>query len=272
MIDIFRQAVNIPKGDFIYACSSPENSLIHSIPRIILLIEGSSGVSYYSNGEIKNIICDTGTRLFAGKNGYLYTRLIGPSKSISMSFYGDYIRSMFIDYDGKNQPPTSRDIFYHTDRPVDANGRNILTLMELLSSNNDQVRAISPLCEAMIEVTIGNMLNSEAGVVQLNFHLWNEMDNYLRNHCDKVGSRKEIAQRFNISCSSISHLFKLHTGNSFFYAVNLYRMKRAELLLKTTNSSIAEIGEQCGFASCSYFIASFKKQYNCTPFEYRKKN
>lgn len=49
------------------------------------------------------------------------------------------------------------------------------------------------------------------------------------------------------------------------------RISAAKQLLITTDASIIEIAENCGFSSQSYFNYSFKKQIGLSPLKYRKK-
>jgi AraC-like DNA-binding protein len=49
-------------------------------------------------------------------------------------------------------------------------------------------------------------------------------------------------------------------------------MKKARLMLKNFNITIARVATQCGYSSEAYFIKAFKKFYNTTPGEFRNKN
>ncbi len=48
------------------------------------------------------------------------------------------------------------------------------------------------------------------------------------------------------------------------------RLAQAAHLLRHTNSSIQEIGVNCGFDNEGYFFRSFKATYDCTPRQYRQ--
>ncbi|MCB6603699.1 helix-turn-helix transcriptional regulator, partial [Erysipelatoclostridium ramosum] len=53
------------------------------------------------------------------------------------------------------------------------------------------------------------------------------------------------------------------------YLIRL-RVQQAKELLETTNYSIAQISDSCGFSSQSYFSQVFKKACGMTPNAYRK--
>lgn len=67
---------------------------------------------------------------------------------------------------------------------------------------------------------------------------------------------------------------------SFFYGmtrktpieyVNSYRIERACEQLITSDTSITDIGLNCGFNEISYFIKTFRRHVGTTPHQYRKK-
>lgn len=67
-------------------------------------------------------------------------------------------------------------------------------------------------------------------------------------------------------------IFKAITQQSPMDYVIFYRIEQAAILLSTTALSVTEIGMECGFNDCSYFIRTFKKLKQLTPNQYRKNN
>ncbi len=67
-------------------------------------------------------------------------------------------------------------------------------------------------------------------------------------------------------------IFKAITQQSPMDYVIFYRIEQAAILLSTTDLSVTEIGMECGFNDCSYFIRTFKKLKQMTPNKYRKTN
>ncbi len=67
---------------------------------------------------------------------------------------------------------------------------------------------------------------------------------------------------------------KLHTltGQKPSEFIRTIRLKHAARLLLSSNYSIAEIADSCGFSTPSYFTHSFKVLFGQTPGEYQKKN
>ena len=58
-------------------------------------------------------------------------------------------------------------------------------------------------------------------------------------------------------------------GTGFIDYLNDYRLTIAERLLKSSDSSVLEIAEQCGFDNLSYFNRIFKRKYGISPGRWR---
>lgn len=79
-----------------------------------------------------------------------------------------------------------------------------------------------------------------------------------------------IAEQMNITTSHLSRLFKNGLNLSFSSFLNSLKLRESEKLLLTTNKSITEIGNVCGFSTTAYFILKFRLKHNITPQKYRK--
>ena len=82
-------------------------------------------------------------------------------------------------------------------------------------------------------------------------------------------SLKEIAARFYISPSYLSHLFKRSTSLSVVEYLNSVRIRKAKQLLETTNLKVSEISDRTGFATSAHFSRMFKLGTGLAPKQYR---
>lgn len=82
----------------------------------------------------------------------------------------------------------------------------------------------------------------------------------------------DIADAGKISISSCNILFKKYLMDSPVKYLLSYRLMKSSELLTETTLSITEIAFEVGFSNPSYFIDSFKREYGCTPNEYRKEH
>lgn len=81
----------------------------------------------------------------------------------------------------------------------------------------------------------------------------------------------DVADHVNRSRSFISRTFKSEMNIELSTYIMTKKLEESEGLLKFTDKSISEISNYLCFSSQSYFQNVFKKNYNLTPNEYRKK-
>ena len=82
-------------------------------------------------------------------------------------------------------------------------------------------------------------------------------------------SLTQLADKYNISVSTLSHNFKKIAGLSVFEYLLSCRMAAAKTFLAKTNFTISEIVEKCGFADNSNFSRTFKRINGITPTAFR---
>lgn len=93
--------------------------------------------------------------------------------------------------------------------------------------------------------------------------------NYLNMNFKEDITLADVAERFNIDKSYLSHLFKEHVGMSLWTYVIFRRIKTFNYLL-ITNNSIEDTCYQAGFQNYSNFFRLYKKYMKMTPTEYKK--
>ena len=93
---------------------------------------------------------------------------------------------------------------------------------------------------------------------------------YIESNYNKNITLEDVSMRVNISAYYLSRIFKESTGENFIdYLTNL-RIERAKELISTTQYSMKEICNMCGYSDPNYFSKSFKKNVGVTPTEYRE--
>ena len=93
--------------------------------------------------------------------------------------------------------------------------------------------------------------------------------NYLRIHFREQVSLATIAKQVHLTPNYIGNIFRHETGVSFTNYVQRLRLNYATNLLVSSDLSVADISEQSGFHSVSYFIRIFRRINGKTPLEYR---
>ena len=76
----------------------------------------------------------------------------------------------------------------------------------------------------------------------------------------------EMGDRFDISPSYISRIFRNKTGEKYIDFVTGVRMKKAmELIRMSPALSVKEVAERVGYISEKHFSKTFKKYFDCLP-------
>ncbi len=83
-------------------------------------------------------------------------------------------------------------------------------------------------------------------------------------------SLSELAGEYHVSASHLSHIFKNITGYAPIEYLMSCRLSAAKNLLTTTDKSIKEIIDLCGFSDESNFSRTFREKVGMTPTEFRK--
>ena len=87
---------------------------------------------------------------------------------------------------------------------------------------------------------------------------------------DSSFTLKSLAQELGFSPNHLSFLAKKELGIPFQDYLVQARIKKAKLLLLTTDLKIYEIAERCGFEDINYFSQRFKHVVGQTPRQFRK--
>ncbi len=133
-----------------------------------------------------------------------------------------------------------------------------------LSLIADAHHVLEHLYESIENTHDTNILNTE------DITLLNRMTSFIYNNYSNKISLQDIADVGNVSLSKCSRMFNHYMHHSPIDFLNLHRLEVASNLLRSTKKSISEISSSCGFEQQSYFNRMFKKEYGCTPSNYRK--
>lgn len=94
---------------------------------------------------------------------------------------------------------------------------------------------------------------------------------YIHNNYHRKITIDDLTQQIHMSKTYCNELFQKYTHQSPVQYIMVYRLQTAQELILTTNKSISEISEDCGFGTLSYFVAQFRLKYKLSPLKFRKK-
>lgn len=93
--------------------------------------------------------------------------------------------------------------------------------------------------------------------------------NHIREHISDKLTLESVSSAINISPSYLSRIFSAFAGRTFCEYIRDERIALACKLLGTSNLSIDEVSERCGFSTPNYFSTVFKKCTGQAPAAYR---
>lgn len=93
---------------------------------------------------------------------------------------------------------------------------------------------------------------------------------YIDSHFSEEIRVGDLARRFGLSGSYLTHSFSRWAGVSPGRYILLCRLSLARELLLTSDLPVAGVAARCGFGDVSNFIRLFRSHTGCTPAAYRK--
>ncbi|MGE5483819.1 MAG: response regulator transcription factor [Ignavibacteriales bacterium] len=94
---------------------------------------------------------------------------------------------------------------------------------------------------------------------------------FIETNYSKSLGIKEVAAHVHLSPYYFARVFKNQAGVTILEYITRVRLERAASLLKRSTLPIRVISSKCGYVSCSYFSQIFRKEYGCSPTEYRER-
>ena len=82
---------------------------------------------------------------------------------------------------------------------------------------------------------------------------------------------RDLAATASMSEAYFCRFFKRITAATPVEYINLYRVRQAAILLRSTDRKIMDIAFEVGFRNMSYFNTVFRQRFGCTPLEYRRR-
>lgn len=93
---------------------------------------------------------------------------------------------------------------------------------------------------------------------------------FLQSNYSQVIDMTQLAQQHGFSVRTFNRRFKLATGMTPLEYLQQRRLQAATSLLRDSNLTVAEVGQQVGYGDASYFTRMFRRQFDFTPQQYRE--
>lgn len=91
-----------------------------------------------------------------------------------------------------------------------------------------------------------------------------EIISFIHDNCAAC-TRDSVAEHVGYSSNYISNLLMEHTGKSFVTIRNEFRMELAEKLLSSSDITVRDVAEQCGFTNITQFYKVYRDYFGRLP-------
>lgn len=102
------------------------------------------------------------------------------------------------------------------------------------------------------------------------YHQMRQLRKQISDDPNTYTSVCEAANSVNLSVSRFQHLYKQLFSINYLQDLIHVRIKRARMLLQTTDWTVARIARELGYESETFFYRQFRQQVGVSPAEYRK--
>ncbi len=270
MIDFLREACKIEIASLFFGESSPLPGyplVIHKMPRILMPLTGEKHIRYAGNGVRNDRIFTPGEILVTHPSGWTEEVWDSDHRMISIVFFEEYIRVIFIDHNGTPPNPNGPDVFFHTKYPLDSEGRQ--TLGALLAANRDS-RSARYHFQALLCIVLEALENQSSYLSRREME-WDRVLEVLQANFQSDIVREDIAGMAKLHPAQLSRLLRERKNRTLREYMTDLRLEHALELLKQENLSVDAIAASCGFNYANYFIRVFRKRYGCSPAEFRRR-
>lgn len=97
-----------------------------------------------------------------------------------------------------------------------------------------------------------------------------EIKDFIELHPEVQHSISTLCRKSGLSAAKLQEGFRFLQSMTVGEFIRETRLKKAELLLRTTEMNISEVVYSIGFTSRSYFCKIFKVKYRCSPKQFKK--
>ncbi len=159
------------------------------------------------------------------------------------------------------------------------------------SFDENEIKEITFLCEALIKerneekeyvsfavtnlleliiIFILRKIGSNESKNGRNSLVMNNVLRYIYTHLRENPTLAQMAAMCNYSPNYFSRLFRENTGKKYTDFLNSLKINTAKRLLSSSEISVKEIAQECGYSSVSNFYRVFKEETGIAPLNFRR--
>lgn len=252
------------------ACKSRKTP-VTPFARIDIPLSGRKHMQFACNNEIQDINMQAGELHYCPPLCWKLPLWDSLHSMASIVYAPGYIRFTYINHDHLSSvyEREGAHIFYHTAKPLSPAGYATIHALNIYAESASDSGAEKELMQALLKLTFEELKNDHPRTFGKAHATWLRINQYLQENFYYPINRAHVAKEFDLNPSYVSRLFVEEGTDGFNATLRNLRMEHAALLLKNTSMSVAEICDECGYLSTTFFIAAFKNHFGIPPGKYR---
>lgn len=152
--------------------------------------------------------------------------------------------------------------YFSVERAYSFNLRCIMLIEEKLTKDNT-----INLADEIIEFY--QYMIVEKKVATATHHTVNKVVEYIDKEIELPMTVEGLAQKFEVSTSHLSRIFREHTGITLVEYINMKKVEESQYHLRFSEEKISDISNYFNFCNQSYYTRIFKKYTGETPRRFR---
>jgi AraC-like DNA-binding protein len=268
-LEEFLHAMRIRRVYFADASVPPPLlAYVTHFPRLSIALSGCHSMEVAQRGRKRLISPVRGHAVFVPDHAWNKPDWSTPVKALTFLFGAKQIGVSLVHHRRQSEVPTT---VQKTSVPgaYDALTHGILVGLMATASDHQHGPLDRLLIESLLYSCLKLLKATPAHRTRKALRTYESICLYVQENVQGPITRETVAHQFGLAPSHVSRLFRREGLMRFSNYLNLVRVTRAKLMLRTYNLTVKEIAANCGYTQTAYFCRMFKNICKVTPTQFR---
>ena len=192
------------------------------------------------------------------------------SENLGIVCRPDYLRLLYTICPQGAEQSQEIDYYYHISDTVRQCTIDAISALCGMTEGTEAEQLCAPLTTTICTMALNDLKASCQQEVGRSYDQWCRILEYISERPPEQCTRRAIARHFKITETYVSMLFPRYSGMNFSAYIRKKAVDMAAMLLRTTDLTVKEIADRCGFSSHSHFTAVFRALHHTTPGAFRR--
>ncbi|MBO4619313.1 MAG: helix-turn-helix transcriptional regulator [Victivallales bacterium] len=192
------------------------------------------------------------------------------SENLGIVCRPDYLRLLYTICPRGAEQSQEIDYYYHISDSMRQCTIDAISALCGMAEDTEVEQLFAQMLRVICTMALNDLKASRQQEVGRSYDQWCRIQDFIAERPPEQCTRRAIARHFNITETYVSMLFPRYSGMSFSAYIRKKTVDMAAMLLRTTDLTVKEIADRCGFSSHSHFTAVFRAIHHITPGAFRR--